>query len=121
MDDRLRNYIYFDNKRLDSYVNQITSPIAYDKVPFFKVGLSMLGLSVEGQQQRPSRERTVEEKIPILLEHLRRKRQLAIERICHKAYYGKNEGVLRLEECDATRVRLPPTKKMKSEAVLWIS
>ena len=109
MDDRLRNYIYFDDKRLNSYVNQITSPVAYDKVPLFKIGLSMLGLSVEGQQQRPSRERTVEEKIPILLEHLKRKRQLALERICHKAYYGKNENVLRLEKTMKTMRPNQPT------------
>lgn len=121
MNDHLRDYLYVDNKRLDSYVNQITSPVAYDKVPLWKVGLGLGGPSVEGQQQRPSRERTAEEEIPILLNHLRKKRQLATERISSTTYYGKNDAVLRLEECEAVRLRVPAIGKMKSDAILWIS
>lgn len=69
----------------------------------WKVVFSVLGPTVEGQQQRPGRERTQEEKIAVLLNYLRGKKFLATERICGPTFYQRTEEEFRLETCAATQ------------------
>ena len=39
----LEEYLYVDDRRLDTYVEQLGAPIAYDKVPTWTAKLSLLG------------------------------------------------------------------------------
>lgn len=64
-------YLYVDTRRLDSYFEQISStPVAYDKLPHWKVGLALAGPSIEGMQHGHARPFTTHEKLTKLEEHL---------------------------------------------------
>jgi hypothetical protein len=39
----LTEYLYCDEHSLDSYFEQISHPVAYDKVPVWKAALSLTG------------------------------------------------------------------------------
>ena len=47
---KLAEYIYVDERRLNSYFEQLSSPIAYDKVPTWKASLSLTGPTAGGAQ-----------------------------------------------------------------------
>jgi hypothetical protein len=63
-------YIYVDQARLDSYFEQISSPVAVDKLPSWKVGISLTGPHAEGTQASLPRPYTRHEKICRILDHL---------------------------------------------------
>jgi hypothetical protein len=120
----LRDYLYVDEKRLNSYVNQIGSPVTYDKVPVWKVIFGMTGPQVEGEQRRDGRQRTPEEKIKLLTDHLRRKKELEDGRVADQSYYGQNRALFRLERCKAIRLELARVKRGGHEDpqfLLWMS
>jgi len=63
-------YLYVDKRRLDSYFEQISkTPVAYDKVPNWKAGLSISTLGVEASQTRVARPFTTHEKIQTLRQY----------------------------------------------------
>jgi hypothetical protein len=68
--DPLREYLYIDRARLDSYFEQISTPVTYDKVPIWKTGIALTGPSAEGQQARFARPFTQHEKIQRVREYL---------------------------------------------------
>ena len=68
----ITDYIYVDHQRVNSYFEQISPPVYYDKVPVWKVALGLAGPSAEGTQQRPSSPYTDHEKIVELFTHLPR-------------------------------------------------
>jgi hypothetical protein len=59
----IAEYLYVDHTRTDSYFEQISGSVKYDKVPIWKVALGLTGLSVESTQQRPARPFTEHEKL----------------------------------------------------------
>jgi hypothetical protein len=61
------DYVYIDEKRIDYFFAQISSPIKYDKVPVVGLELSLTGPKASGSQSRPSRPYTIHEKIVALL------------------------------------------------------
>jgi hypothetical protein len=63
-------YLYVDERRLDAYFEQISSPVKYEKIPTWRVGLQIAGPSVEGVQARPSRPFTTHEKIRAVCDYL---------------------------------------------------
>lgn len=71
-----REYLYIDGTRLTSYLEQIQAPVTYDKVPLWKVGLSLIGPNVEGAQSRVARPLTQEERLQSVISHLENKRAL---------------------------------------------
>jgi hypothetical protein len=68
--DPLREYLYIDRARLDSYFEQISTPVTYDKVPIWKTAIALTGPSAEGQQARFARPFTQHEKIQRVREYL---------------------------------------------------
>lgn len=66
----IREYLFVDEKRLNSYVDQIGPPIIYDKVPVWSAEIS-LKPKVGGTQTRHARSPTQAEKIQLLVSHLR--------------------------------------------------
>jgi hypothetical protein len=105
----LREYLYIDEKRLDSYFQQITPPITFDKVPGWEVGMKLSGPEVRGLQTRHGRPYTNHEKIEKLLEYL--------ENINHY-------GTFRTEQCWARKVLIPPKPEVSSDfkgITLWVT
>lgn len=66
------DYLYCDDQRINSYFEQISGPVAYDKVPVWKAGLSLTGPTAEGSQARPGRPFTMHEKVHKIVNHLRK-------------------------------------------------
>ena len=66
----LVEYLYVDDKRLDSYFEQIFSPVTYDKVPEWDAEIGLTGPKGGGKQVRSARPFTTPEKIPTLTKHL---------------------------------------------------
>jgi len=104
----LTEYLYVDERRLNSYFEQISSPVTYDKVPVWKASLSLTGPNAEGQQARFARSFTQHEKMMKVSEFI------------------KNEGTHETfftVSCEMTRVLVPP-KTLNSDfkgLVLWIA
>ena len=63
-------YLYVDERRLDAYIDQIGPPVTYDKVPEWKVQMSLAGPRAEARQVRSGRPLTQHEKIEKLSDHL---------------------------------------------------
>ncbi|HEY5029161.1 MAG TPA: hypothetical protein VIK39_12180 [Candidatus Angelobacter sp.] len=120
----LRDYVYIDKKRLNSYENQIGSPVTYDKVPIWKLMFSVAGPTVQGEQRRDGRQRTDEEKITLLLEYLQHKKELGNGRVSGQHYYSHAQPVFRFEKCRAVKIEIPIDNKGQGESrliVLWLS
>jgi hypothetical protein len=69
-DNTLVEYLYIDEARLDRYFEQISSPVAYDKVPIWKAALGLAGPKAEATQARPGRPFTTHEKVAEFVKHL---------------------------------------------------
>jgi hypothetical protein len=100
----ITDYIYINTARLDAYFEQISSPVAYDKVPSFNVRLSLTGASVGGTQSKQGRQFTTHEKISRLLEHIRKHDQL----IDTPFVGGSDSQPFLLESFYARKVFIPP-------------
>jgi len=66
----IQELLYFDQKRLDTYFVQVSSPVTYDKVPVWETGLSITGPTAKGTQARQARPPTTFEKIATVKQHL---------------------------------------------------
>ena len=97
-------YLFVDQPRLDTYFEQISDPVAYDKVPVWKVVLGLTGLSAEKTQSRLGRGYTNHEKLTRLVRYLKDKEQLAAERAAHPSNYEKP---FTLESMTARRAHIP--------------
>jgi hypothetical protein len=64
-------YIFVDEKRLRSYLEQIQGPQSYDKIPSWDINLSLTGLAVSGKQVSSPRPYTHNEMIDTLFSHLK--------------------------------------------------
>jgi hypothetical protein len=110
-------YIYIDQARLDSYFEQISSPVAYDKMPTWKVGLSLTGPHAEGTQAPHPRPYTQHEKICAILDRLYAERQ------CRPPELNSYTNFV-FESLDAYPVYLPAPKNtsLNRDAVtLWVA
>ena len=132
MDLELEEYLYVDDKRLDSYVEQIGSFVTYDKAPVYNVNLSLAGPGVGAVQQRFQRPLSRHEKIVKLLDYLEKGEFLGQGRLSDReeatAMYRPpaKAKVFRLETCEAARVLIPSINSPESRTVrqelnLWFS
>lgn len=122
----LNEYIYVNNRRLDAYFEQISSPLAYDKVPSIKVKLSLTGLEVGGEQSQNARAFSMHEKISKLQTYLKGHNQI----LNHSPFIGQSEAQpFVLESLYAKRVFIPPKSRAHDREIpewfkglsLWIS
>ena len=122
-DEPLRDLIYVDETRLDSYVRQTGTPDAVVKVPKWTFEFSVAGPKVKGEQQQSSRKRENEEKIELLLKYLKKHDQLAEGRIRSASYFNR-PSVFRMETCSVVSVDIPSLRPLENSAdtlTLWIS
>jgi hypothetical protein len=120
-----REYLYVDQERLNSYLEQISSTSTYDKVPSLGLGLSRSGPSVRAEQARHVRPKFTHEKIEELIAHLNRNGHLRRDRPC---WVCSSEDDLTtppfvLETCDAVPVLIPATDDGQGApgVMIWVS
>jgi len=116
----LAEYLYLDECRLDSYFEQVSSTVAYDKVPVWNVALGLMGLSAEARQARHARPFTKHEKIRVLCDYLEKKCLVCNGRPQDEGDYY----VFRLEKCVARRMHIPPQAGIEGPfggLALWVS
>ena len=123
----LLEYLYVDTPRVDAYLEQFAAPVAYDKVPTWKAGISFTGPEVGVSQDRYPRTRTTHEKVDLLLNHLRKTDQMSEGRAGPAdldKYEVHGPKPFRLETCTSTRAFLVsnvrPTAPQPQMA-LWYS
>jgi hypothetical protein len=119
----IKEYLYIDEKRLESYFEQVSSPLHYDKIPTWKISLGITSASVETNLDKRGREFTRHEKVQAIMEHLEKNDLVDIYRPADEERWHSKK-IFRLETCRAIRVYIPP----KIEAPLpflglglWIS
>ena len=127
----LIEYLYFDQPRIDAYVQQIGPPITYDKVPVWKAELGLTGPKASASQDRHPRALTTHEKISVLQKHLEDNKLIFGSRPAiggfdkQRQFWGQIDDLVFVEErCIATKVHLSPTPSQESSApgvTLWIS
>lgn len=103
----LEEYLFVDDQRLDAYVDQLGSPVTYDKVPVWEARFSLTGPEASGTQERHARALTRTEKIGRLVEYLEKHDQLLSGRPTGREVFHDNTTVFRLESCRASRVLIP--------------
>jgi hypothetical protein len=124
IDNRLRELIYVDDRRLDSYAEQIGPTTVYDKVPKWTIGASLIGIKVEATQERLARQLSKPEKINAVLKGLRGGSSLDYDRPRDLSYFGQMDKVFRLETCVAVSVRIPARETGDSSfrgMGMWVS
>jgi hypothetical protein len=120
----LVEYLYVDEERLDTYFEQISSPVTYDKVPMWNAEIGMLGPKAGGAQQRFARPYTTHEKISTLTEHLENAGLVGYGRAGGDDVASEPRVFFRMETCRAKRVFIPPNHGQPLEIgalTLWIS
>jgi hypothetical protein len=111
----LTEYIYIDRARLDSYFQQISSPLTFDKVPGWKVNLSLTGPGVEGTQTAQVRPYTDHEKFTAVLNHLYASSSTRPPELNPYTNFV-------FESLDATPILIPSTNcKGRDSITLWIA
>lgn len=119
--DNLIEYLYVDEKRLDSYFEQISEPVAYDKVPIWRIALGLTGPQADGTQSRPARPFTRHEKASKLVEYLKKRRLVVPHRPWDRERWDA-ESPFRLESMDATRIYIPPREASQFNGLtVWFS
>ena len=121
----IREYLYIDQMRINSYLDQVSSTTIHDKAPSLEVGLSLIGPSVKAGQVPRYRDKTDHEKICELIEHLGHYGHLGHSRpsLIHTDHDDMRAPDFVLEECDATRVLIPAVEGTESKdgVVIWLS
>jgi len=114
----VKEYLYLDRARIASYVDQLRSPVGFEKVPKLEVGLSITGATAKAQQDRVPRAYTIFEQLAFLETTLRQSHHLESGR-----YPGKSQewidATFRTETCLARRAVLAGVKSAK--IAMWIS
>ena len=106
-----RDYLYVDEARLNSYLEQISSTETYDKVPSLRANFSLVGPSFGGEQTARVRQKTNHEKITELLRYLNDTGHLATRRpgLIETDHDDLNTPDFVLEQCETVRVLIPAT------------
>lgn len=121
----IREYLYIDKRRLDSYLEQLSSTKTKSHSSSLEGSLSLTDVSVSCRRVVELRDKTDHEKITELIEGLDRTGQLGYRRpslVC-----GEREDVdlpdFVLETCDAVRIGVPAseTSRFEEGAVIWLS
>jgi len=117
----LTEYLYVDERRLESYFEQISSPLHYDQSPNWKFSLNLAGPSVETTLSKQGRQFTRHEKIMALIRHLEKNDLMEIYRPADEER-RRTDKVFRLETCRAIRVHIAPEGETEFPGFgLWIS
>jgi hypothetical protein len=110
-------YLYIDNRRLDNYFEQISSPMRYDKVPTWNVELSLIGPKVAGTQTRLGRAPTTHEKIQQFVDYIRSNNLTTSER----PSFLRDSGLEKLFVTETLSARRVHIKCADEVLNIWVS
>ena len=121
----LREFIFVDDLRLDSYTEQIAPAVTYDKVPVYSASLGLVATGASTVQQRFARPLSQIERVRLLEKYLQKGRHLGTVRP-HEAKSSDEhrwQQPFVVETCKAARVQIPAREGQPSfpGLVLWLS
>jgi hypothetical protein len=115
-------YLYIDKNRVNSYFDQIETPLKFDKMPEWKVEFGLPYIAkVAGNQSSFARPWTMEEKIRAIIKNLQENNHIEYERQNAKTERIKE---FRFEVCSARKVFITPDDSKPSDFKglnIWIS
>lgn len=115
----VKEFLFVDTRRIDSYAEQIGPPVIYDKVPVWSAELSITGPKGATTQDRHARSATRSEKIDALVSHLRENELLTEGRPI-----AERDVTFAIETCSATRILVPANtdkNDQSHELAMWMS
>jgi len=120
-----RDYLYIDETRLNSYIEQIGSTTAFRRSPSLKFGISDSGPNITAEIATEFHEKTNHEKVCELVKYLERNGHISHSRpalVQESGDYVKIPDFV-LEECEAYRILIPATEDLNGRAgiVIWVS
>ena len=119
----LEEYLFVDRARVLNYAEQIGAAMSTEKRPQWKVGLSLTGPSVEGQQTASARAATNHEMITALVDYLKKDESLLSHRPASDKDAAKAPFVL--ETMKARKIIFRCDKASSpggiSEVAVWVS
>lgn len=121
----LKDYLYIDETRLNSYIEQFSSTSTFRKSPSLKFGMSGIKPHISKELAGQLREKTNHEKISELVNYLEKNGHISNNRpaVIHNSddYIGIPDFIL--EECEASRILIPSTKDSDGMEgiVIWLS
>jgi hypothetical protein len=114
---RMFEYLFVDERRLNSYFEQISAPVIYDKVPTWNVELSLAGPKAAGTQTRQGREPTTHEKIERFVKYVQTNNLITSERPS-LVNADRVKGLFFMEKLTMRRVQI----KRNDEALnIWVT
>ena len=120
-----RDYLFIDDKRLNSYLSQVSSTDSIRRAPSLALSMSHSGPSVSAGLTHEYREKTDHEKLCELIKYLERSKQIAHNRpsVIKESGDYVNIPNFVIEECEACRILIPSTKNSNNMEgiVIWVS
>jgi len=121
----LRDYLYLDHRRLNSYLDQISSTTTHDKTRTLRLSVSLTAPSIQTESATRQRDKTDHEKVCELIEYLDGNGHLGRRRpgLIRTDHDDVETPDFVLEECDCVRVLIPPVDGAQPErgVVVWLS
>jgi len=121
----LRDYLYVDEARLNSYLEQIGSTSTFCNAPSLKLSLSLSGPRVVAEQATQLRNKTIHEKTCELIKYLEGHGHLQYSRpaLIRSDHEDLELPDFVLEECEAFRILIPSAEQSDSRSgiVMWVS
>ena len=120
-----KDYLYIDETRLNSYIEQIGSTSTFRRSPSLKFGISDSGPNISAELATQLREKTNHEKVSELINYLEHNGHISHTRptlVQESGDYIKIP-VFVLEECEAYRILIPSIKDLEGREgiVIWVS
>jgi hypothetical protein len=113
----LAEYLFVDDARLDTYFQQISAPVAYDKIPSYQGTIGLTGPAITAGSQQHQRDFTRHEKVQAVLDYLQRGGFVASSRVGED--HWTTQSVFRFETCHGARAVLPVPNAERGLAI-WI-
>jgi hypothetical protein len=119
----LYEYVFIDRPRLQSYTEQLGPSTTQDKLPSWKVGLTITGPSVGGSQSTVQRPMSDHEMIVKFTEYLNRTKQIKEGRPKH--HHDIGHGPFWIQRMEAQKAIFPVSKSEEigglRELAIWVS
>jgi hypothetical protein len=113
----IAEYLFVDEARLDTYFQQISSPIAFESVPVYKGSLALAGPTLGVENQKQPRAYSRHEKLEAVVDYLKEGGFVGTSR--PGVGESNDSCVFRLETCRGTRTLLPLRGSERGLAI-WV-
>lgn len=122
-DPEVKEVLFINESRVESYFEQISDPITYDKVPEWEAKGSITDVGATHRIRQSGREFTREEKISVFIDLLQENELLSTHRPFQTFVHGERkeeQRYFRLEEMTAKRGHVPTPDDDERFSDLWV-